>query len=313
MPRTRRNRGGANAAAQTPMKSLTRTFREVTTITLNNTTGNGDSQYAYYSKYMLPKPSQAMGFKDAQTTFEFWRLKRLRVKAIIGYNNYNQTYNTINQDAIASLMVWTAPDYSINETVSGVSLMSYNNARCNTLSLNGFRTIVNTNCKVNQSNTTPLTILPASTWLDTSKDMSSAEYSGYQLFAMMPGVTATNYLPKITLVTEYVCQFKQPAYQNRPTSFEQDFIGAQLIVIPSSNLPDTREYKVVSYTMEEPDNIIRLERVDGESGSLTYTQDEFYSVYATNTSGKYFGARKSIYTGPEPRKPTGWTMPANSE
>ena len=190
--------------------------------------------------------------------------------------------------------------------------MSYNNARCNTLSLNGFRTIVNTNCKVNQETTKPLTILPSSTWLDTSQDMTTSAYSGYQIFAMMPGVSATNYLPRITLVTEYVCQFKQPAYQNRPSSFEQDFLGASLIVIPESASLDTREYKVTQYRMEAPDNIVRLERADGESGSLEYTQTEFYTVYAANTSGKYFGNRKTIYTGPEPRKPSGWTMPADS-
>jgi len=247
-----------------------------------------------------------MGFRDAQATFEFWRLKKLRVKAICGYNDYNQSYNTINLAANAALQIWTAADFSANETVSGVSIMSYNNAKCNTVSFNNFTKILDTQCRLNNANTTPDVILPASTWLDSSVDMSGLKYSGFQLFAMMPGVSSTNYMPRFQLVFEYEIEFKQPGFQNRPTAFEQDFVGSKLVCIPDANVPDTREYEVVSYTINANGNNVRLERADGQAGSLDYTQYEFFDVYVSGKSGKYFGNRTAIYTGPIPRKPVGW-------
>jgi hypothetical protein len=275
---------------------------------LNNTTGNGLNQYAYFSKYIAPTPEVCTGFKDAQQTFEFWRMRKIRVKAQVGYNNYNQTYNTVNLDAVAAMQLWTAADFSANETVSGTSIMSYNNARVNTVSFNALKTIINTQTRVNSSSNNPLTILPNTTWLDSSSDMTTSKYSGFQLFARMPGVSATNYLPEFQLIFEYDIEFKQPAFQNRPSTFEAEFVGSKLEVIPAASSPDEfRSYDIVSYTMDASGNDIRLERSDGQPGSLNYTQEEFWEVYVNQTSGSYFGNRKIIYTGPEPRKPLGWS------
>lgn len=302
--RSRRKNGNGNGtASKTPNVTLTRKFRQTSQYELNNTTGSGINQYAYYSKYLKPTPDQCLGFKDCQSTFEFWRLKKLRVKAILGYNDYNQSYNTINLAALASLQLWTASDFSANENVSGVSIMSYNNAKCNTVSFNNFVKIVDTQCRINDMTSLPKTLLPASTWLDTSTDLSQMQYSGFQFFAMMPGMQSNNYLPRVQLVFEYECEFKQPAYQNRPTSFESDFVGATLLCIPDASLPDTREYRVVSYTINDSGNNVRLERTDGQAGSLDYTQAEFFTVFVTGKSQKYFGNRPAVYTGPTPRRP----------
>lgn len=246
------------------------------------------------------------GFKDAQQTFEFWRLNKFRVKVQPGYNNYNQTYNTINLDALAAMQIWTAADYSFNEVVSGSSITSYNNARCHTLSLNGIKTVANTQVRINQENMTPRTILSSRTWLDTSQDLdaNSNNYSGVQFFARMPGVTATNYLPTIQIIFEYDVEFKQPAYQNRPSSFESDFIGSTLTVVPDPLLPnDTREYYVDRYVLSNSGNFVQLLRSDGVPGSITYSQLNFWEVYVNRTSGPLFGNRPADYTGPEPRKP----------
>lgn len=246
-----------------------------------------------------------MGFKDAQQTFEFWRLNKFRIRVQPGYNSYNQTYNTINLDALAAMQIWTAADFSFNESISGVSITSYNNARCHTLSLNGIKTVANTQCRINQENMTPRTILSSRTWLDTSADLDAASnnYSGVQFFAKMPGMSATNYLPQIQVIYEYDVEFKQPAYQNRPSTFESDFIGSKLICIPDGNFPDdTREYYVDEYALSSTGNFIRLLRTDGQPGSLTYTQSEFWSVYTDRTSGQYFSNRPADYIGPEPRK-----------
>jgi len=307
--RNGRNGGNATGPSRAPQTTLKRTFRYFQNIQLNNSTGNGIDQYAYHSTYIYPQPSKALGFKDCQQTFEFWKMNRIRVKAQPSYNAYNQTYNTINLDACAAMQIWTASDWSTNENISGVSICSYNNARVHTLSLNAMKTVVNSAVRINQNSQSPRTILPRMTWLDTSADMNSNNvYSGAQLFAKMPGVSATNYLPVVQLVIEVDCEFKQPAYQNRPSTFETDIVSSILEVIPDASTPEvTREYKIVSYTINDTGNNVRLERVDGQAGSLDYTQEEFWEVYYYQTSGKYFGGRTANYTGPIPRKPAGWS------
>jgi hypothetical protein len=311
----RRNGNVSSGPSRGPQTCLKRTFREFRTIELNNSTGTGLNQYAYYSKYLNPTPENVTGFKDAQQTFEFWRINKFRVRVQPGYNAYNQTYNTVNLDALAAMQIWTAADLSFNETISGVSITSYNNAKVHTLSLNGIKTVANTICRINQENITPRTILPGTTWLDTSQDMSSTSnnYSGVQFFAKMDGVSATNYLPRIQLILEYDVEFKQPAFQNRPSTFESSIVGSKLAVIPDASLPDeVRVYECVSFTLNSTGGDYRFERVDGQAGSLNYDIEEMYNVYFKRTSGQYFSDRDADYTGPIPRKPVDWTPPALS-
>jgi len=307
--RRRRNGNVSTGPSRGPRTNLRRTFRHFTNIELNNTTGSGLNQYAYYSKYFQPTPSECTGFKDTQQTFEFWRLNRFRIRIQPGYNNYNQTYNTVNLDALAAMQVWTAADWSFNESVSGVSIMSYNNAKVHTLSLNGIKTVANTTCRINQESMTPKTILPSSTWLDTSQDLDSQsnDYSGVQFFAKMDGITATNYLPRVQVIFEYDVEFKQPAYQNRPNTFESDIIGAKLSTIPDPNSEDRRIYECTDFTINSSGFDYRFEREDGQPGSLNYDAKEMYDVYIYRTSGQYFNNRAADYTGPIPRKPIDWT------
>jgi hypothetical protein len=249
------------------------------------------------------------GLKDTQQTFEFWRLNRFRIRVQPGYNNYNQTYNTVNLDALAAMQIWTAADWSFNESVSGVSICSYNNAKVHTLSLNGIKTVANTTCRINQESMTPKTILPATTWLDTSQDLNSQsnDYSGVQFFAKMDGVTATNYLPRIQIIFEYDVEFKQPAYQNRPNTFESAIVGSTLVVIPDGNAPEvTRTYECVSFKIDDSGFDYRFEREDGQPGSLNFNSTEMYNVYVYRNSGSYFGGRDADYNGPIPRKPIDW-------
>jgi len=305
----RRNGNVSTGPSRSPQTTLRRTFRHFTNIELNNSTGNTLQQYAYYSKYFQPTPGSCTGFKDAQQTFEFWRLNKFRIRVQPGYNAYNQTYNTINLDALAAMQIWTAADWSFNESVSGVSIMSYNNAKVHTLSLNGIKTVANTTCRINQESMTPKTILPSSTWLDTSKDLDSQsnDYSGVQFFAKMDGVSATNYLPRIQVIFEYDVEFKQPAYQNRPNTFESDIIGAELSVIPDGTLPDERRvYVCTRFTINDAGNDYRFVRQDGQPGSLNFDAKEMYDVFVYRTSGQYFNNRTADYTGPIPRKPIDW-------
>jgi len=294
--------------SRTPTKTLTRTFRTFENIYLNNSTGSGQNAYIYYSKYFNAKPSECSGFRNAQQTFEFWRLKNLRCKLQPGFNGFNQQYNTINLDAVAAMQCWVVADLSSNETVSGVSIMSYNNARCTTLSLNGLTTVCNTRSKLNDYSTTPHSLLPYSTWLDTQEDLSDSKvkYSGFQLFVKMPFTLSNDYRPMIQVIIEYDVEFKQPAWQNRPSTFELDIVGGILEVQPVSSSTDLRAYKCISYKIDGDGGDYRFERVDEEPGSLNFTQEEFWEVYYYQTSGSYFGGRPIRWTGPIPRKPLGW-------
>lgn len=307
--RRNNNNNNGNGPSRTPVRTLNRTFRYRTQFTLNNTTGSGDNQYCYYSKYLKMNPDNAYGFREAQQTFELWRLRRFRVKALVGYNGYNSTYGTVNLDTIGGCVIWTAADLSPNETISGESLMSYQNARCNTLSFNNLTTIVNSQARL-CTQQSPNTILPNSTWLDTSGDISSMSdnYSGFQIFATFPGISSTNWLPKVQLIIEMDCEFKQPGFQNRPSSFELDIIGAKLETIPDGTTPEvTREYAVTRVTLTDSGYEYHLDRTDGVAGSLTYDGTAMYNVFVERNSGTYFSGRAASWTGTTPRRPVGWT------
>lgn len=308
--RTRRRRGRrgnvSSGPSRAPRTTLKRTFRDFITVNLDNITAG----YSYHSKYYSPNPVNCIGFRDTQQTFEFWKLNRFRIKIQPGYNSYNQTYNSINQDAIAAMQVWTASDFSAGETLAGTSILSYNNAKVHTLSLNGIKTVVNTAVRLNQRALMPRTILPANTWLDTQDDITTTGniYSGAQLYARMQGQTTTNYVAQLQLILEYDVEFKQPAYQNRPNYFESSIVGSTLTVIPDGNLPEiTRSYNCVSYTINATGNDYRFERSDGQPGSLNYDLEELWEVYIYRTSGQYFNNRSADYQGPIPRRPLNWT------
>jgi len=310
--RRRRARPGYNmrAPAGSPMRTFKRTFRRFYNIKLDNTAGTGTNQYAYKSLVLKPDLDDCQGFKEARSTFELWRLCRIRVMIQPGYSSYNQSYNTINQDAIAATQVWTAPDFGLNESVSGVSLLSYQNARCHTLSLNAMKTVVNTQARFNVGNigggSGSRIVLPYSTWLDSAgvQNPAYSYYSGYQMFVKMNGLTGTDYLPIYQIVEEYDVEFKQPGFQNLSSNFQDEIVGTTFAVIPDGSAPDElRTYVCVSFTINDQGNNYRFERQDGEPGSLDYTSAEMTEVYEKQTSGKYFGDRKINYwNGPVPLK-----------
>lgn len=297
----RRNRKGGNQGtgpSKQPTRTLTRTFRYMENFELNNTTGSGVNQYAYYSKYINFNPERAIGFRDAKRTFELWKAKKARVYIQPGYNDYNQTYNTVNLDAALASTVWVASDYGVNETISGADLMSYQNAKFHSLSINNYKKIVDTQLRLNQTAGSPIMILPGNTWLDTSIDMANVLYSGFQIFTMMQGINASNYLPKYQMIVEIDCEFKQPAWQNIATSFEAESFEATLLC--EINDTESRLYNLTKVTREAGGSTIRFERADGVAGSLTYSIPDFFETYRTGFNVGYFGGRKIEYTGPIP-------------
>jgi len=179
-----------------------------------------------------------------QQGFEFWRLNRFRIRVQPGYNSYNQSYNTINLDALAAMQIWTASDPSTNENVSGVTIKSYNNAKVHTVSLNTIKTVVNTKSHINQQQLTPRTILSANSWLDTSVDIGDSNvYSGAQFFAQMNGVTGTNYVPTLQLIFEYDVNLN---YQ--PTKTDPRLSSRTLLVLPLLLFPMAKNHRRLGNT-----------------------------------------------------------------
>merc|ERR1712061_112974 len=294
--RRRRNNNGGQGPSNSPQRTLSRTFRYMLNFQLDNSSGTGVDQYSYYTKYFKFNPSEAFGFSDACATFELWRMRRARVYIQPGYNDYNQSYNTINLDSALATTVWVASDFGINETISGVDLMSYHNARFHSLSLNKYQKICDTTVRLNQTSGAPITVWGPNTWLDTSLDMTNAEYSGFQIFTMMQGISGTDYLPKYQMVIEVDCEFKQPAWQNISTSFEKDAIGSKLDC-EVSDQELSRVFVLTDYNRDGNGATLRFEREDGEPGSLTYSVADFHTVYATGRNVGYFGNRRVSYTG----------------
>lgn len=149
---------------------------------------------------------------------------------------------------------WTASDYGSNETVSGESIMQYQNAKKNTVNLNKWTKVVNTNCRVNcslDSSGDWNFILPGDTWINTSK-FDSSFYSGYQLFIQNFGTQSlgTTFQPSFTINTELIVEFMQPAFQTSPSSFTIQIFDLLMTVQPDpADLTITRNYIFQSYNV----------------------------------------------------------------
>lgn len=304
--------GGPSRA---PRKTLLKKFAYTNTIQLNNST----SYYAYYSKYVRPNLLNAVGAAPQFAAYELWRLKRLRVSIQMANNDTSQAptaADPINTSTTST--VWTAADYGANETVSGESIMQYQNAKKNTININKFTKIVDTDCRLNGTlgisgvSATSSCIIPRSTWLNTAgfgnSSLFTNAYSGYQLFIQCFGLEnlSVQLAPAFTLVTELDVEFMQPAYQNNSSSFAVESFHIKMQCQPDASDPTAlRSYVFDRITVEDDAGgervmTIRLKREDGQPGSLTFTAAEMRSAIETGTSGQYFSGRPIIYDGPFP-------------
>jgi len=291
-------------ASTSPQHTLKRRFRTIETFKLNNSTGSGDNQYAFYSTYKRFNPLDAVGFRDAARTFELFKVVRAKVWIQMGYNPYNSTYSTVSLDAALATTVWTAADFGNNESVSGTDIMCYDNARFHSISLNKFHQLINSGVRINNDNITAKSILPNSTWLDTAtfnNDAGGTTLSGYHLFARMPGVTGTNWMPQYQLITEYTVEFKQPAWQNMASTFETEIMSATLDC--QIDAQGTRRMYVMNRLTREATGLeYHFVREDGLPGSLTYEAEDMFEMYKTGHNVGYFSDADVIYTGPAPLK-----------
>jgi hypothetical protein len=213
--------------------------------------------------------------------------------------------------SVPTVTIWSASDLGANESVSGESIMQYQNARRNTPSLNKWTNIVDTSVNINASLDSSGDwnyILPRDTWLNTSY-FDSSSYSGYQLFIQNFGAQngAIGDQASFTLQTELEVEFMQPAFQSNASSFTVESFGIRMITNPDASDPTAlRSYIFDRYQVKvdpisgERQFIITLKREDGQSGSLTFTNLELRNAIETGTSAPYFGGRPIVYDGPMP-------------
>lgn len=292
-----------SGASRTPSKKLVKKFNYTESIKLNNSTSN----YSYYTTYNRPDITKANGSSAQFAAYELWRIKKIRVSIQMA----TSLSGTSAINAALTSTIWTAADLGANESISGETIMQYQNAKRNTPSLNRWTNIVDTrvniNSKLNSTGSNNF-ILPTSTWLNTSY-FDSSTYSGYQLFIQNFGLQSNSVenQPSYTLQTEIFVEFMQPAFQNNASNFTVEAFGIKMVVQPDASDPAVkRNYIFQGYivttnaTTLEREFLIYLKREDGVPGIITFTGLELRNAIITGTSAPYFGDRPIIYDGPMP-------------
>jgi len=297
--------GNGSGPTRGPCVTMLKKFQYTETMKLDNAT----STYSYLSEYIKPDITKCTGASVQFAAYELWRIKRM----VVSIQNASQSETGISQlnlNDVSNTTIWTAADFGSNEEISGETIMQYQNAKKNTLNLNKFTCVVSTPCRINGTPVPGLNhnfVYPASMWVNTA-EFNSNFYSGYQMFVQNFGSQSyePGKQPAITVVTELIVEFLQPAFQNNASSFSSRAFGMRLTVQPDAADPTIKRTYVFNWyrvhTNSEGKRVfeIHLTREDGESGSLTYNNVELREVIHTGTSGKYFGGRRALYDGPVP-------------
>lgn len=291
--------------SRAPTTKLNKKLQYTEQITLNNST----STYSYYSRYIKPDITRCEGALAQFAAHELWRIKKIKVSIQLAGDAAGTAFNNIN--VVPTAVIWTAADLGSNESISGETIMQYQNAKRNTINVNKWTNIVDTTCNINASLDTSGSynyILPRSTWLNTSY-FNSSSYSGYQLFIQNYGSQQNTVVnqPSFTVQTELIVEFLQPAFQTSTTSFTAEAFNMRMTVQESANDPSVLRTYIFDRLLVGTDAVtnervmsIRLTREDGVAGSLTFSNLELRSAIETGTSGSYFGGRPIIYDGPMP-------------
>lgn len=232
----------------TPSKVLSRTFRYVDIVALNNYSNGSPSSldgvpqgYSYLSTYRKFDPSRILNWEQYASTFEYYRIKRAQVFINIAYNQNNNTYVNRANEATCVSQVWTAADWSSNETVSGRSILNYNNARLHTLSINDIKQIVTMQPRWQSEDTqTKSAVFPPNFWIDTTVNNDYSSFNGYQLHIEVPGdtLTASNRY-KYTVTTQLTIEFKQPSFQSVSSSIDGSLPGTEIQVVVNDVVDET--------------------------------------------------------------------------
>lgn len=221
---SRRNNGrvavrtSPKAAAGRPTRTFNRTLRQTQVLAFSNTS----TVYATLNAVVKADPRSFVDWDLAASPFEMFRVKRLRA-FVLPASTPSATFQTQLAN-IASTTIWTAPDYTNDEITLGNNIKSYQNARFHSMSLNGFKKIVDTDVRLNSVQGG---VLPPSTWLPCQAsnnaggwDPTQINYSGFQLWAENPSILniSPSFTAALSVVYEIDIEFKQPGFVTPATS-----------------------------------------------------------------------------------------------
>lgn len=211
-------RTSPKAAAGRPLRVFSRTLRQTQVLAFTNTS----TVYATLNAVVRADPRSFVDWDLAASPFEMFRVKRLRA-FVLPASNPSASFQTQLAN-ISSTTIWTAPDYTNDEITLGNNIKSYQNARFHSMSLNGFKKIVDTDVRLNSIQGG---VLPTSTWLPCQAsnasggwDPTQINYSGFQLWAENPAIfnVSPSLQASLSLVYEIDIEFKQPGFVTPATS-----------------------------------------------------------------------------------------------
>lgn len=209
-------------AARNPLVGFTRTFRAETNLSLNNTQGDN----SYGENRLILNPTGLAGFNSIATTFDHYRVTRVRVFLRHAYPTQATANNgQLPRNASCSTIFWNAVDYSLLPTASPStpdSIRNFQNSRSFLVPANQQVKVADFRPRVTSRFTASAgtdVIRPASTWVPTN---SLVTWSGLRVLALNTNGAILFPNPSlqqvVTLSISVDVQFRQPQLANTTTS-----------------------------------------------------------------------------------------------
>jgi len=210
-------------AARNPLVGFTRTFRAETNLPLNNTQGDN----SYGERRLILNPTGLAGFNNIATTFDHYRVTRVRVFLRHAYPTQATANNgQLPRNASCSTIFWNAVDYSLLSSAAAStpdSIRNMQNSRSFLVPANQQVKVADFRPRVTSrfdSSAGTDVIRPISTWVPTN---SLVTWSGLRVLAQNTNGAILFPNPSlqqvVTLSISVDVQFRQPQLSNTPTTF----------------------------------------------------------------------------------------------
>jgi len=244
-------------AARNPLVGFTRTFRAETNLPLNNTQGDN----SYGERRLILNPTGLAGFNNIATTFDHYRVTRVRVFLRHAYPSQATANNgQLPRNSSCSTIFWNAVDYSLLPTAAAStpdSIRNMQNSRSFLIPANQQVKVADFRPRVTSRFTSSAgtdVIRPVSTWVPTN---SLVTWSGLRVLAQNTNGAILFPNPSlqqiVTLSISVDVQFRQPQLSNTPTSIA---LSGQFLAMCHDHAEDDEEDDV------EPRIYPKLEDVD---------------------------------------------------
>jgi len=210
-------------AARNPLVGFTRTFRAETNLPLNNSQGSN----SYGENRLILNPTGLAGFNNIATTFDHYRVTRVRVFLRHAYpTNATANNGQLPRNSSCSTIFWNAVDYSLLPSAQAStpdSIRNMQNSRSFLIPSNQQVKVADFRPRVTSrfnSTTGTDVIRPVSTWVPTN---SLVTWSGLRVLALNTNgailFPSAGIQQVVTLSISVDVQFRQPQLSNTPTSF----------------------------------------------------------------------------------------------